>query len=80
MAWPERVDTPPASGGAPFQARTPVTPAFLPLPATGSPQLTVWCTTDKPTGIGFDGLLHYQSLECLASEIGVLEINHSAAN
>ncbi|NNN21399.1 MAG: hypothetical protein HKL80_05275, partial [Acidimicrobiales bacterium] len=50
----------------------PTTPTFLPYPAAGSPQLKPWCATNKPTGIGYAGLVHYGSIECLGSFIGAV--------
>jgi DNA-binding beta-propeller fold protein YncE len=56
---------------------TPNTPIFLPFPSARSVQLTLWCAGNKPTGIGFEGLLHYQNQECAASSVGALEVSHN---
>jgi DNA-binding beta-propeller fold protein YncE len=48
--------------GIPHLLGDPVTPE----------RLQVWCASDKPEGLGFAGLLHYQKEECFGSYVGAL--------
>lgn len=61
-----------------YRAVVPGTPPLLPYPKPGSPRFEPWCAGGKPLEIGFSGLLHYREVECLASEVGALAINHGA--
>lgn len=62
----------PASNPPLYEAVRPQIPVMLPYPSADSVRMLPWCAEDKPTGIGFTGLLHYQVQECFASYIGYL--------
>jgi DNA-binding beta-propeller fold protein YncE len=55
-----------------YVAVMPQTPYMFSFPQAGSTRFEPWCAGDSPTGIGFNGLLHYQTQECFASYVGYL--------
>ena len=63
-----------------YSVVSPQIPILLPAPTIGSVTMEPWCATGSPTGIGFEGLLHNASKECLGSEVGGLaasiNVNH----
>ncbi len=63
----------PASAPPTYQYVQPSVPVFLPYPTSpNSVQLKPWCATGSPTGIGYQGMLNYQSTECFGSYVGAV--------
>jgi len=62
----------PISNPPVYKAVMPQIPIMLPYPSPDSVRMIPWCANDKPTEIGFTGLLHFQVPECFGSYVGYL--------